>query len=427
MAIEVDLKCEVVEGASTFIELTDTPSSYTGQAGKKVVVNGDEDGLELIEESSGGVYSGLGEWSYNSTPGTPNAGEFSFNNANPQLANKLYISYTDANSLNKIFSLTFFNGVDYKVAFSGTEDGSKFYSCAITLVGFTGTYLELDIAPYDSYNLVDGDKLGLFIQSKGQEPLLNGSGTTANGNKVDLGGTLSQSTTIQGNNNSFNLGTFASGLGYSEINYNDGSSIINRSEGPSGFGDFIDFLNFGNTSSLETYLTFLNVSNKNGEDAVSYTLTQAGANFDGNYFGQGDYKKNAGDINAIAYSGDDDSFNYRLAGAIGEYFITRRKSSDATAITGILGYSDGRGLTVKDTIDQIGFNYDNAAIDEANVDYSNVDHVGSLHWRNQFEFQTGSKTPTSIGRKGEKSYDANYEYTCIDTNTWVRKAIETSW
>ena len=166
MAIEVDLKCEVVGGSSTFLELTDTPSSYTGQAGKKVVVNGDEDALEFVEDSSGGgVYSGLGEWSYNSTPGTPNAGEFSFNNANPQLANKLYISYTDANSLNKIFSLTFFNGVDYKVAFSGTEDGSKFYSCAITLVGFTGTYLELDIAPYDSYNLVDGDKLGLFIQS----------------------------------------------------------------------------------------------------------------------------------------------------------------------------------------------------------------------------------------------------------------------
>jgi hypothetical protein len=39
------------EGVSTFIELLDVPGSYTGQAGKAVVVRGDEVGLEFVEVS----------------------------------------------------------------------------------------------------------------------------------------------------------------------------------------------------------------------------------------------------------------------------------------------------------------------------------------------------------------------------------------
>lgn len=41
-------------GASTFLALTDTPSSYSGQAGKAVVVNGTADGLEFTPLSGGG-------------------------------------------------------------------------------------------------------------------------------------------------------------------------------------------------------------------------------------------------------------------------------------------------------------------------------------------------------------------------------------
>lgn len=39
------------EGVSTFVELLDTPSSYTGQGGKAVVVNGAENGLEFVTVS----------------------------------------------------------------------------------------------------------------------------------------------------------------------------------------------------------------------------------------------------------------------------------------------------------------------------------------------------------------------------------------
>ena len=41
-------------GASTFIGLSDTPSAYTGQAGKVAAVNGTEDGIEFVTVGGGG-------------------------------------------------------------------------------------------------------------------------------------------------------------------------------------------------------------------------------------------------------------------------------------------------------------------------------------------------------------------------------------
>lgn len=41
-------------GSTTFTGLTDTPSSYTGQANKKVVVNGGETALEFVDDVAGG-------------------------------------------------------------------------------------------------------------------------------------------------------------------------------------------------------------------------------------------------------------------------------------------------------------------------------------------------------------------------------------
>jgi hypothetical protein len=42
-------------GASTFTQLNDTPNTYTGQAGKVVTVNDDEDGLEFTDPTAGAV------------------------------------------------------------------------------------------------------------------------------------------------------------------------------------------------------------------------------------------------------------------------------------------------------------------------------------------------------------------------------------
>lgn len=46
-------------GASSFLDLTDTPSSYAGQAGKVVAVNGTEDGLEYIAASGVGTVTSV--------------------------------------------------------------------------------------------------------------------------------------------------------------------------------------------------------------------------------------------------------------------------------------------------------------------------------------------------------------------------------
>lgn len=62
MAIEVDLECQVIiGGASTFVELTDTPVDYTGEAGKFPVVNQSEDGLEFTAAVGDGVNSVTGD------------------------------------------------------------------------------------------------------------------------------------------------------------------------------------------------------------------------------------------------------------------------------------------------------------------------------------------------------------------------------
>jgi len=60
MSIEVDLGCEVVS-MTQFTELTDTPNSYSGQAGKLATVNGTEDGLEFSDAPTSGVSTVTGD------------------------------------------------------------------------------------------------------------------------------------------------------------------------------------------------------------------------------------------------------------------------------------------------------------------------------------------------------------------------------
>lgn len=54
-------KAEVEAKPDALLELTDTPDSYTGQAGKAVVVKATEDGVEFATVSAGG---GSGEFDY---------------------------------------------------------------------------------------------------------------------------------------------------------------------------------------------------------------------------------------------------------------------------------------------------------------------------------------------------------------------------
>jgi len=70
MSIEVDLGCNVL-AVEKFIELNDTPSTYSGQAGKYAVVNGVENGLEFINTPVDGVETVSGDGVNNTDPANP--------------------------------------------------------------------------------------------------------------------------------------------------------------------------------------------------------------------------------------------------------------------------------------------------------------------------------------------------------------------
>lgn len=52
-----------------------------------------------------------------------------------------------------------------------------------------------------------------------------------------------------------------------------------------------------------------------------------------------------------------------------------------------------------------------------------------LNWEDVFEpwITTPPTTPTSAGIKGQRVLSGNYLYECVDTNKWVRTAVETAW
>lgn len=70
-------------GAADFLDLTDTPASYSGQAGKALVVNTAEDGLEFGTVSSGGgSSSGVYEkWDSDAPPASPHTLNDEFDDA----------------------------------------------------------------------------------------------------------------------------------------------------------------------------------------------------------------------------------------------------------------------------------------------------------------------------------------------------------
>ncbi len=82
-------------GSTTYLGLTDTPSTYSGQSGKRVTVKADETGLEFLESSGTGTTSA--DFTFDSSvTGDPGIGRIAINNGDASLATIIRVSDTDA-------------------------------------------------------------------------------------------------------------------------------------------------------------------------------------------------------------------------------------------------------------------------------------------------------------------------------------------
>ena len=109
-------------GVGTFVELTDTPSQYTGMAGKVVSVNEAENALEFSDKAAGASITNARYKYQTSTSDTNGAGAVRFNNSNPSLATQIFFNRVDldGHDLNEFFA-TFIDET-YSVFLQNEED-----------------------------------------------------------------------------------------------------------------------------------------------------------------------------------------------------------------------------------------------------------------------------------------------------------------
>ena len=89
---EPDINLTIDSSITTFSELTDTPANYTGQAGKTVVVNGTEDGVEFSSAGAGDMTKAVYD------PTTVNGDAFDMTNMVEGVTNKI-LTATDKSNL----------------------------------------------------------------------------------------------------------------------------------------------------------------------------------------------------------------------------------------------------------------------------------------------------------------------------------------
>ena len=87
----------VAPGVSQFLHLTDTPISYVGQAGNKVIVNDAEDGVEFAPDVEMGSIEVNYKWNTDINATEPDEGHLKGNNTDYSLITEIYISETDRN------------------------------------------------------------------------------------------------------------------------------------------------------------------------------------------------------------------------------------------------------------------------------------------------------------------------------------------
>jgi len=129
----------------TWLALTDTPGSFTGQAGRVVVANQAEDAVEFVNFATG-----LDEWVFdNSTTAPPATGTFRLNNSDRALVTKIYMDNETAEGLDlSTLMLTLTTGD--QVHIQQTLDASRVAQYSIDGPATdSGTYVTLDVTIVD--------------------------------------------------------------------------------------------------------------------------------------------------------------------------------------------------------------------------------------------------------------------------------------
>ena len=91
---------ELGGGVTKFVELDDTPASFSGYSGQKLAVKDDESGLEFINETEVGTVEARYRFSTPVTAVDPGSGRIRINNTDYSLATEVYVSENDNNGIN---------------------------------------------------------------------------------------------------------------------------------------------------------------------------------------------------------------------------------------------------------------------------------------------------------------------------------------
>lgn len=167
--IEYDLTDVGESGASTFLELTDTPSAYTGTGGYLVRVNSTSDGLEFVDGSTlFALLSHNHDSEYISIISTPTTGNFPIITSGGELQNSIYnsssfaaISHTHSTSdITDLSSYTGFDSRYYTETELQTSGQSFVHWDNITnkpnIVSIYGTPADNQVAVFRSATEIEG-------------------------------------------------------------------------------------------------------------------------------------------------------------------------------------------------------------------------------------------------------------------------------
>jgi hypothetical protein len=249
-----------IGGAITsFLGLSDTPSSYTDQAGKVVAVNAGENALEFIEAGGGGDVGGL----YGLNKETLSADKTLVPDTDK------INQYLDPNGANRIVDL------DY----SSAEAGHKFVIRNIASDS-SEYYIRVVIDEEDPLDeIYPGQTKSFIFDGSSWTALSNGTGKLSEEDNVGLGNFSVPYNKGVGIGNSADGHNYGAALGYGAKGDVYGVGVGARSDG----GDYAVALGYYAKSNSKKYSVALGYNSKNERDSeIAHNINGADADQENN-------------------------------------------------------------------------------------------------------------------------------------------------